>query len=132
MFWPAMAEVGPVLVVLRSDCATTVTDCVAVLLPLFGSPVPEMTLAVSTAGPEAGAVIESVSGGAEPGGAIVVAFVQVATPPLSEPQLHPAPEKVNEVTPLGKVLETPTVPLVASGPALVTLIANDSGLPALT
>src|SRR3954468_19064822 len=127
-----MAEAGPVLVMARSDCATTVTDCVAELLPLFGSAVVAETVAVSTAGPLAGADIESVSVGAEPALAIEVAVEQVAVLPASDPHVHPVPEKVNDVTPDGKVFVTVTVPLVASGPLLLTTIANDSGLLALT
>src|SRR5436309_11969534 len=100
----------------RSDCATTVTDCVAELLPLLGSDAPDGTLAVSTAGPLLGADIESVRVGAEPPLAIDPTE-QFAAPPDSGPQVHPVPAKVNEVTPDGKVLVTVTV-LVGSGPAL--------------
>src|SRR5437588_683497 len=115
----------------RSASAFTVTVCVAELLPLFGSDATEGTLAVSTAGPLPGAVIESVSVGAEPPLAIDPAE-QLAAPPDSGPQVHPVPEKVNDVTPAGKVFVIATVPLVASGPLLLTTMANESGLPALT
>ena len=120
------------MAIARSAWAMTVTDCDAVLLPLFGSAVLAETLAESTAGPELGAVIERVSGGAELDAVIGVDVEQVATLPLSGPQVQPGPEKVNEVTPAGKVLEMVTVPLVASGPVLETLSVNDSELPALT
>jgi hypothetical protein len=73
-----------------------------------------------------------VSGGAALDGAIDVAVEQVAMPPESAPHVQPGPEKVNEVTPAGKVLAIVTMPLVAFGPELEALSANESGLPALT
>src|SRR3954471_15974786 len=104
-----MTDAGPLLVMARSDCATTVTDCDAELLPLFGSPVLAETVAVSTAGPLAGAVIDSVSSGAEPAFGIDVPLVEVAVPPERGPHVQPVPEKVNAVTPDGKVFVTVTV-----------------------
>src|SRR3954470_5850468 len=125
-----MAEAGPVLVMARSDCATIVTDCVAELLPLFGSDDAEGTLAVSTAGPLAGGGMGRGGVGADPPLAIDPTE-QLAAPPNSGPQLQPVPENVNEVTPAGKVFVT-IMMLVGSGPALERPIANESGLPALT
>src|SRR5207248_10323375 len=111
-------------------CAATVTDCVAELLPLFGSEATDGTLTVSTAGPVAGAIIERVSVGEEPPFAIDPTE-QLAAPPDRGPHVQPVPEKVNDVTPEGKVFVTVTM-LVGSGPAFETTIANERELPALT
>src|SRR4051794_3957806 len=125
-----MPALAVFFVIDTSACGVTVTVCEAVLLPPFVSPGVAETVAEAVVGPVAGAVMERTSVGAEPAGAIEIAVEQVATPPESAPQVQPVPEKVNEVTPAGKVLETVIVPEAASGPALETTMENDSGFPA--
>src|SRR5258707_475977 len=123
MFWPALTEAGPFLVMERLACGPTLVVTLAVLLEAFGSAVELETVALLVMLPEAtGAVMEIVKVGSElpllrgPG------VVQVMTEPTGAPQGHPVPDPLGEVTLAGSVLATVIVPLAGSVPRFETSI----------
>src|SRR5258708_39358787 len=123
MFWPALAEAGPFLVMERLACGPTLVVTLAVLFEEFGSAVELETVALLVMLPEAtGAVMEIVRVASELPLLSGPGVVQVMTEPTGAPQDHPVPNPLGDVTPPGSVLATVIVPLAGSVPRLETPI----------
>src|SRR2546423_1651701 len=116
---PAAAVAGPVLVIARSANRWTVVVAVAVLLPVLGSGVTDVTVAVLVIVPVVVGLTVTTIVIVVVAAAARLARVQV-TVPLDWLHVQPAPAALTKVTPAGRV--SVTVTLVAPvGPPLVTV-----------
>src|SRR5207237_10560345 len=131
MICPATTPAGPLFVMARSACGTTVVGTLAVLLALFVSIAEETVALFIIPPPVTGAVIAIVSVASELPVVMIVVFVHVIVPPAGAPHVQPVPEPLAAVTPAGSVSTTVIVPTVGSGPLLMTLIGELSGAPAI-
>src|SRR4051794_31875010 len=115
MFWPVVVDAGPLLRIERSACGASEVVAVAVLLPLFGSLAPEVTVAVFVVNvPAKFAGIENV--------ALIVAICPaVIVPRLQGNAVVQAPVFETKVRPAGVGSLTTTLPADA-GPLLTTVI----------
>src|ERR1700741_991020 len=93
MFWPALTEAGPVLVMARLACGPTFVVTLAGLFELSGSATELETVALLVILPVvSGAVIAIVSVGSVPLPARGPGCVQVMVEPTGAPQLQPLPQ----------------------------------------